>query len=224
MGGTILIVDDDERLLRVVGRMLSPDGGHGVVVANSAARALELVADWTFDMIVLDWGLPDGSGLELLSELRSRGILCPVLMLSGHDGLEERVEALEAGADDYVVKPFEPEELRARVNAHLRRASGAFGFDPNAAPLVACGELDTEGETDRAGLTPGEAAVLRCLAAAGAEPVPQERMLRQVFDIQSASDSRVALTVASMRRKLKRAGSTLRISLQWGRGYTLMRQ
>ena len=132
--GQLLIVDDDPELLQFLLEELSQDG---IVCqgANCGAEALLLLRQQRFDLVVLDWNLPDFNGIEICRRLRSSGDTTPVLMLTAHHDLEDRVQALDLGADDYITKPFELPELHARVRAQLRRSRYA-NPDASAEPLT----------------------------------------------------------------------------------------
>jgi len=117
---TILIVDDDVRLLKMLRRTLVYEG-YDVLTAEDGQQALEEIYDQRPDVIVLDWMMPELNGLDVLQTLRKDQNPVPVLMLTARDAIEDRVEGLEVGADDYLVKPFAPAELVARVRAVLRR-------------------------------------------------------------------------------------------------------
>jgi two-component system response regulator MprA len=118
----LLIVDDDPELRSFLATELGVEG-YGCEQAGTAQEALGLIRSQSWDLVLLDWGLPDFSGVEVCRRMRSGGIATPVLMLTGHDEVRERVEALDSGADDYLTKPFSIEELLARVRARLRRTS-----------------------------------------------------------------------------------------------------
>jgi two-component system, OmpR family, response regulator MprA len=117
----ILVVDDDEALRKALGRVLTAHGFH-VEVAGDAAEALARLRERSFDAVVLDVMMPGTDGIEVCGQLRAAGDALPVLMLTARDAVRDRVAGLEAGADDYLVKPFANEELVARVRALLRRA------------------------------------------------------------------------------------------------------
>lgn len=121
---TILIVDDDERLCKMLRRTLVYEG-FDVVTAADGPKALEKVYAQHPDVVVLDWMLPELNGLDVLQALRADQNETPVLMLTARDAIEDRVEGLEGGADDYLVKPFAPAELVARVRALLRRTGAS---------------------------------------------------------------------------------------------------
>ena len=116
----ILAVDDDEKLLESVQEFLSRSG-YIVDPAFSAEEAEEMLRGFDYDLLVLDWQMPGMSGLELLAKLRTQGFKAPVLMLTGQNLVENKLEGLDAGADDYLTKPFDGRELVARVRALLRR-------------------------------------------------------------------------------------------------------
>lgn len=124
---TILVVEDEPAIAESVGYALRKSG-YVAVTATDLGTARPLTDDVA--LVVLDLMLPDGNGRDLLAELRSRGKVTPVIVLSSRDSEEDRVEALEAGADDYVTKPFSPREIVARVRAVLRRLPGERAVEP----------------------------------------------------------------------------------------------
>src|SRR5262245_14457028 len=117
----VLLVDDNAEVLDLVARALDRDG-HVVVTAATAAAARAQVVEHSIDLLVLDLGLPDGSGQVLCKELRQTGFSAPILVLTAQSAVASRVDSLDAGADDYLSKPFALAELRARVRALGRRA------------------------------------------------------------------------------------------------------
>jgi two-component system, OmpR family, manganese sensing response regulator len=122
----ILLVDDELELLTPLSRILQREG-YRVDTAQDGGQGCQLAQQGAYDLLILDWMLPQISGLDLCQQLRSQGITTPVLFLTAKDTLDDRVQGLDAGADDYLVKPFELRELLARVRALLRR--------PPVAPL-----------------------------------------------------------------------------------------
>ncbi|MEM9504781.1 MAG: response regulator transcription factor, partial [Cyanobacteria bacterium P01_E01_bin.43] len=116
----ILLVDDEAELAEPLSRVLTRQG-YQVDIATDGQVGSQLAAEATYDLLILDWMLPYYSGLEICQQVRSRGDATPVLFLTAKDTLNDRVEGLDAGADDYLVKPFELRELLARVRALLRR-------------------------------------------------------------------------------------------------------
>jgi len=116
----ILLVDDEEELAQPLQRILT-NQGYVVDSANSGDRGWELAQTGDYDLLILDWMMPEKSGVEICNELRQKGDNTPVLILTAKDTLDDRVMGLDSGADDYLVKPFELRELLARVRALLRR-------------------------------------------------------------------------------------------------------
>ncbi len=130
----LLIVDDDPELLKFLVEELSSAGYH-CIGCNNGQDAFLYLRQSQFQLVVLDWTLPDFSGLEVCRRLRSSGNTTPVLMLTARDDIDERVKALDAGVDDYLTKPFNLKELHARVRARLRSGSYQRSDDPTAEPL-----------------------------------------------------------------------------------------
>ena len=116
----LLIVDDDPELLKLLNDTLQ-QAGHACTPAADGQQALLHLRQRPFELVLLDWTLPDLEGVEVLRRMRRTALNTPVLMLTARDSLEERIAALDAGADDYLTKPFELQELNARVRAQLRR-------------------------------------------------------------------------------------------------------
>lgn len=207
----ILLVEDDEALARGVVALLR-DAGCAVDHVSFGATALELEPLEPYALVILDVGLPDISGFEVLKSFRRRGSRTPVLVLTARDALHDRVQGLDLGADDYLLKPFEPAELEARVRALVRRGQG----DPS--PLLAYGNLTfdrTSGEVRVDGvlveLRRRELAVLTSLLTRAGKVVAKERLVSEVF----AYDDEVApnaleLYVARLRKKLAPNGPQIR--------------
>ncbi len=132
----ILVVEDERRLAHLLRRVLLEER-HTVDVASDGAQGLDMGSSDTYDLVILDLMLPGRDGLEVCRELRAGGVKAPVLMLTARGAVEDRVSGLNAGADDYLVKPFAMEELLARVSALLRRR----GRDLDVAPELRVGDL-----------------------------------------------------------------------------------
>jgi DNA-binding response OmpR family regulator len=120
MTAHILLVEDEVKLARFVELELSSDG-YQVTVAHDGMTGLSIARETPFDLAILDWMLPGLTGVELCRRLRSTGSKIPIILLTARDEVSDRVQGLDAGADDYMVKPFSIEELLARIRAHLRR-------------------------------------------------------------------------------------------------------
>jgi two-component system, OmpR family, response regulator MprA len=198
----VLLVDDDAPILRMLERTLGAEG-YAVAAVPDGGAALAHVERSVPDVIVLDVAMPGVDGLSVTRRLRSKGLAVPILLLTARDALEERVAGLDAGADDYLVKPFEVEELTARLRALLRR---------NAQPgeRLAFADLVLEpetGEARRAGraldLTRREAELLELLLRNGRGVVTRDRALDEVWGGEGeASPNVVDRYVAYLRRKL----------------------
>ena len=143
---TLLIVEDNLPLAQCLRLELEAEGFKAVTVPDAATALLQLQAADSVDLLVVDWDLPDLSGLELLRRLRKHKFQQPILMLTGHDEVDRKVLALESGADDYMVKPFSFDELQARIQALLRRSTapdpGENGGDPGLRSLLSQREWD----------------------------------------------------------------------------------
>jgi DNA-binding response OmpR family regulator len=176
----VLVVEDDAQLAELLGRVFREEG-HGAVVCGTLAGAELELAKRSFDIVVLDWMLPDGDGLDLCARLTARQPPVPVLMLTARGELHDRVTGLRTGADDYLTKPFEVEELLARVDAVHRRANqswvtrvGALEMDRRAQIVHASGK--------RLELTSREYALLARLADCPDECVSRTTLLLDVWN------------------------------------------
>ena len=129
---TLLIVEDNLPLAQCLRLELEAEGFKAITAGDAANALLHLQAAEGVDLLVVDWDLPDLSGLDLLRRLRKHNFQQPVLMLTGHDEVDRKVLALESGADDYMVKPFSFDELQARIQALLRRSSPALDPQENS--------------------------------------------------------------------------------------------
>jgi len=206
--GTILVVEDEQAIADLVRAYLKRDG-FGVVWARSGEQALEELARHPVRLIVLDIGLPGIDGFEVCRRLRSR-TATPILILSARDDEVDRVAGLEAGADDYVTKPFSPRELAARVKAILRRAGGDGANLGEGALSVGDVELDRTSHTvtvagEAVELTAREFDLLAALLAHPGVVMSRDRLLELVWGGEFAGGTRtVDVHVAQLRAKLGR--------------------
>lgn len=213
----VLVIDDEAEVRSVVARALRADG-HAVATAEDLESARERVAEGT-DLIVLDLRLPDGFGLELCRELRADGSTVPILLLTALSQVALRVEGLDAGADDFLGKPFAVAELRARVRALGRRGALPRGLTYRNDDLV----LDVAGRhATRAGqevaITAREWAILEILVRRAGRVVSRLDLLESVWgDAGETAASSLEVLVGRLRRKL---GSDLIRTLR-GEGYAL---
>ncbi len=215
----ILLVDDDDRLRGLLKRYLAGSGFRvtALAAAEAARRAMQGIA---FDLLVLDILLPGESGLELSRALAAAGDPTPVLLLTAMDDPEDRVRGLETGAEDYMVKPFEPRELTLRIATILRRRQRprreALRFGPLAwRPGQETLEHD-DGSVRR--LAPAEAQLLGALSLRGGRTVSREEL-----EVMSVATGRaIDVQVARLRRKLEPDPRHPRyLVTDWGRGYAL---
>lgn len=216
----ILLVEDDLALSRgLVATLVA--AGHVVDPAFDGETALEMAGDEPYAIITLDVGLPGISGFEVLRTLRSRGSKTPVLMLTARDAIDDRVSGLDAGADDYLLKPFEPSELEARLRALLRRSEG------EASPIRVVGKLVVDQARNTASvagrpldLRRREWAVLERLIARVGKVVPKERLAGEVFGYDDpVAPNALEVYIARLRRKLEPDGPLIRTMR--GMGYLL---
>ena len=206
----LLLVEDDPRLADLVARLLSGER-HLVERAPDGGTALEMAEAPGIDAIVLDVGLPDISGLEVARRLRARGSVVPILMLTARDSIADRVAGLDAGADDYLVKPFAIEELSARVRALGRRGRAAAGI---AGPSLTSGpisldEVSRQVSVDglRVDLSPREFALLECLLRHRGQVLTRDQLLDHAWPYDSEVDPAIVDTyVYFLRRKLGPVG------------------
>jgi len=208
MKGTILVVEDEQAIADLVRAYLRRDGFE-VVWSSSGEQALKELSRHPVRLVVLDLGLPGIDGFEVCRRLRSRtGV--PILILSARDDEVDRVAGLEAGADDYVTKPFSPRELVARVKAILRRTSSTPGAAVEGSLAVGDIELDRAARTVTAGgkpvdLTAREFDLLAALLAHPGVVLSRDRLLELVWGGEFAGGTRtVDVHVAQLRAKLGR--------------------
>ena len=213
----IFLLEDDEALGKGIAMALAgPE--RTVIQAASIVRGRETLAAAQFDLCILDINLPDGSGLELLRALRRNGSPTPVILLTANDLELDEVTGLEAGADDYITKPFSLAVLRARVNAQLRRSAPAqpermelegFTFD--------FGRLEFSRNGEPIELSKTEQRLLRLLVENRGRTLPRERLLESVWDGGEFVDEN-ALSVAVRRLRAKLGDAPIRTV--YGVGYT----
>ncbi len=202
----LLVVDDDERLLALLQRFLTRSG-HLVSIAGDAEAARQKLAGLDFDLLVLDVMLPGQSGVELTAELRRTSDL-PILLLTAKGEGRDRIAGLEAGADDYLVKPFEPRELLLRIATILRRARASASPQPAKPEVLHFGEFTfdlgslelTRADGEIVHLTSGELALLRSLAERAGAPISRAE-LGELSNIKG-NDRAVDVQMLRLRRKL----------------------
>jgi DNA-binding response OmpR family regulator len=218
----LLVIEDEPRIAEILKSGLQR-AGFAVDVVQLCADAREALALTVYDAAILDLGLPDGDGLDLLAELRSAHNGVNVLVLTARDAVENRVSGLDAGADDYLVKPFATVELIARTKALLRRPGGALGVKLQAGNVV----LDTIGRDVRVGelslqLPRRECTILEHLLRRQGRVVPKTVLEEKLYGIDEELESNaVPVHVHHLRRKLQDAQATAEIHTVRGIGYFL---
>ena len=219
----LLVVEDEARIAEIVRTALLRDG-FAVDVLTLYADAREALATTPYDAAILDLGLPDGDGLKLLKELRGKGNVVPVLVLTARDAVEHRVAGLDAGADDYLIKPFAMAELVARTKALLRRPGGALGTTLTLGNVA----FDTIGRDLRIGDKPvliprRETAILEHLMRRMGRVVPKSLLEDKLYGLDDELESNaIPVHIHHLRRKLADSGATVEIHTVRGIGYLLV--
>ncbi|MDO8691621.1 MAG: response regulator transcription factor [Dehalococcoidia bacterium] len=219
----ILVVEDDQRLSRLLARALT-EAGHRVEVESDGSNGLQRAETGVYDLVLLDVMLPEMNGLEVCRYLREQHVLTPILMLTARDAISDRVQGLDAGADDYLTKPFALEELLARVRALSRRAkSGAEDDNQRVGDLV----LDPTHREVRRGeslieLTAKEFSLLEYLMRHAGRVVTKAQITDHVWGYDSdASSNVVEIYVHYLRNKIDKGFGRPLIRTVRGVGYVI---
>jgi DNA-binding response OmpR family regulator len=218
----ILIIEDEKEVARFVQRALLEES-HAVDAAEDGLRGEEMALAEAYDLIILDLMLPKKDGLAVLKTLRREGLATPVLLLTARDEVSDRVAGLDAGADDYLGKPFAVAELRARVRALLRRQSD------NKASLLSAGDLvmDTVSHVVRIGenhleLTSREYAILEYLLRSKGRLLTKGMIAEHVWDYHFDSDfNLIEVYIRRLRQKIEQAGGQRLIHTVRNSGYVI---
>ncbi len=219
---TVLVADDDRKIIDMLRRTLAYEG-YRVVTAADGSEALEKARSQRPDVIVLDWLMPGIDGIEVARRIREADPT-PILMLTARDAIEDRVEGLDAGADDYLVKPFAPAELLARIRALLRRS------EPNSSEKpLGYGDLfldpvtrETRRGSRAFNLSPKEFDLLAYLLRHPRQVLPRERILQDVWGYDFGGDGNVLeVYVGYLRNKTEAGGEPRLIQTVRGVGYVI---
>ncbi len=225
----ILLVDDEVELSDPLRRILQREG-YQVDVADNGKEGIELALHHNYDLLILDWMLPHSSGLEICRAVRNHGLTTPVLFLTAKDTIDDRVDGLDAGADDYLVKPFELRELLARVRALLRR-SGTIDTNINIAKAnqrLTIGELELDQANQivyRQGkaidLSAKEIKLLAYFMQHTGELLTHEAIYNHLWqeEKEQPSSNVLAALIRLLRRKIEIKGETPLIHTVYGKGY-----
>tara|TARA_R110000744_G_scaffold31715_18_gene74541 strand:+ start:812 stop:1492 length:681 start_codon:yes stop_codon:yes gene_type:complete len=221
----ILIVEDDSRLLTQLDTLLQTHG-YSVDLADDGAKALFLLSEHPYDLAIIDIGLPVMDGFEVIQKARKSNVTCPILILTARDRWQEKVEGLDAGADDYLTKPFQNEELLARVKALIRRSAG------QANPTIELGPISLNTLSEQVSvsgkdieLTAYEYKVFEYLLLNPKKVVSKTELTEHIYDQDFDLDSNVIeVFVGRLRKKLDPQGSINPIETMRGRGYRISRE
>jgi DNA-binding response OmpR family regulator len=223
---TLLIVDDDELLRRALAEQLVAQGEFQVIEeASDGLSALSMSKAKVFDIILLDIGLPDMDGRDVCKQMRAQGVRSPIIMLTAADSDDDTITGLNAGANDYVTKPFRMAVLLARVRAHLRQhdqsddaifAIGPYKFQPAAKMLM-------QGDGQRKiRLTEKEAAILKYLYRVGNKTVSRETLLGEVWGYNAGVTTHTLEThIYRLRQKIEADPAQVRLLITEPGGYRL---
>jgi len=218
----VLVVEDEPAIAAAV-RTILERASHAVDIATDGGDAVAWAATYAYDLIILDLVLPGIDGLTVCRRLRANGLNAPILMLTALDAVNDRVMGLDAGADDYLAKPFAAAELLARVRALRRRGSG----EPVPVLRIGSLELDPASRQVRLGDTPirltaKEFALLEVLARHPGQVFTQERLIEAVWDADYSAESNIVeVYIRSLRRKLDGGRRDGVIETIRGAGYRL---
>jgi len=225
MSDRILLVEDDPKLAKFIESELSLEGYH-VTVAPNGLDGLTIARDAQPDLLILDWMLPGISGLDICLRLRSTGVQVPIIMLTAKDEVPDRVTGLNAGADDYVTKPFSMEELLARVKARLRRTQ------PNDPDQLQFEDLILNGLTREVyrgsqliELTAKEFDLLEFMLQTPRQVITRDRILEKVWGYDFMGESNIIeVYIRALRIKLEASNSKRLLHTVRGVGYVLREQ
>ena len=219
----LLLIEDDPTVTKSIELMLRSED-IDVQTTEMGQDGLDLGSVFLYDLILLDLNLPDMSGFDVLRSLRLGKIKTPVLILSGLNGIEQKVKGLGLGADDYLTKPFQSDELIARIRAILRRSGDQVEL------VIRCGDLTLKLDQKRAemgrrdvGLTTKEYRMLELLAMRQGTPITREMFLGHLYGGMDEPDQKIIdVFICKLRKKLMQAsGGKDYIETIWGRGYVL---
>ncbi len=216
----LLVIEDDDILRETLAEQLV-EGGYAIEQAADGREGLYFALEYPIDLAIIDLGLPEMSGLDIIREARKQGKTYPILILTARDRWQDKVDGLSAGADDYVVKPFHFEEVSARVNALLRRSGGWASSVLSAGPVV----LDMsrqELKVDDAAieLTSFEYKIIEYLMLKAGQVISKSELTDRLYDQDFERDSNVIeVFIGRLRKKLDPENSLKPIETLRGRGY-----
>jgi DNA-binding response OmpR family regulator len=222
---TILLVDDDADLRETLVEQLRLYDEFNVIEGENASKSIATVRGEHVDLLIMDVGLPDMDGREAVKLLRKGGFKSPIIMLTGHDTDADTILGLEAGANDYVTKPFRFAVLLARIRAQLRQYEQSEDATFNVGPYVfkPAQKLLTDGDGKKIRLTEKEAAIIRYLFRAGQKAVTRDELLEEVWGYNSGVTTHTLEThVYRLRQKIEKDPSNAEILVTENGGYKII--
>lgn len=227
----VLVVDDDPMILKVA-KFILADAGYNVATASTIRAAWDYVQEQDPDLIILDVTMPDGDGFEFCEQLRQDSYKVPIIFLTGKGEMSTKLYGLELGADDYIVKPFEPAELLARARVVLRRFRISGSLVPRTMVRVGGVELDTSElkvtlpDKKIVDLTPTEMKILHCLMENAGHVVSRDNLLDSIWNWEhEGARSEIAVYISRLRKKIEIDPSNPKyIQVIRGVGYRFARQ
>ncbi len=228
MNGNVLIIEDEDAIVNVLTSILIANE-YIPVVAKNGDQALTMLRSFTPDVILLDLGLPDMDGITLLEKINQM-YACPVLVVSARDNERQKVEALDAGADDYITKPFGTSELLARIRVALRNRNSGEGRDHASKDIYCCGKLCIDMEkhivtvnNERVHLTKNELRIIELLGRSPGKVLTYDYLIKHIWGADLPENNRILrVNMANIRRKLEENPAEPRyIITEIGVGYRL---
>ena len=216
----LLVIEDDTTLRESLSSRLS-EGGFAVEQAADGKEGLYFASEYPIDLAIIDLGLPEMSGLEIIEKVRADGHTYPILILTARDRWEDKVDGLSAGADDYVVKPFHFEEVSARVNALLRRSGGWASSVLSAGPVTLdMSRQEVLVDEEAIELTSFEYKIIEYLMVSAGKVISKSELTDRLYDQDFERDSNVIeVFIGRLRKKLDPENSIKPIETLRGRGY-----
>lgn len=216
----LLVIEDDATLRETLAAKLA-DSGFAVEQAADGKEGLYFALEYPIDLAIVDLGLPGMSGLDIIRRVREQGKTYPILILTARDRWEDKVDGLDAGADDYVVKPFHHEEVTARVNALLRRSGGWASSVMTAGPVVLdMSRQELKVEERSIDLTSFEYKIIEYLMVRAGQVVSKTELTERLYDQDFERDSNVIeVFIGRLRKKMDPGNSIKPIETLRGRGY-----
>lgn len=216
----LLVIEDDDTLRESLAAQLA-DAGYAVEQAADGREGLYFAMEYPVDLAIIDLGLPEVSGLDIIREVREKGKTYPILILTARDRWQDKVDGLSAGADDYVVKPFHFEEVGARVQALLRRSGGWASSVMTAGPVVLdMGRQEVRVDDSPVELTSFEYKIIEYLMLRAGQVISKTELTERLYDQDFERDSNVIeVFIGRLRKKLDPENALKPIETLRGRGY-----